>query len=195
MDHFVFRLQGITQDPQGPLVAAAWEFRVAEGLTSQQQLGAMNVTAWLYRDKFGKDEIYVRRNITINEIQVVFDKAATKQAEIGFHAEALAGQFFLAGISNMKVKEIFSDRIPCSNPTGGNNRAGCLQLLKNNFPGIPVYFMHNSYDTTAAGNVSAANALSVQYPKRTPYTFSNFKPVPETQASGRLPSKYYIYSL
>ena len=196
MDRILLRYPPEAQDSQSPLVAAAWAFRLADHLTNQQQLAAMNVAAWLYTNNASsKDEIYVRRNITKNEIVAEFGPAPTKPAEVGFHAEAVAGDFFRKGINRMKVRAIFSERVPCSNPTGGNWRAGCRQLLQHYFSEFPVYYMYNSYDTTEDGNAPVGKALSLGYSKRQPHTFPGVQVVPELLGGGRLQSLYRIYSL
>ena len=196
LDAFLNRTPG-APNPQGPMLAAAWDFRNRDGLTNQQQLAAMNVTAWLYTsNKTGRDEIYVIRNITKNEIIAALGPAQTPQAEVGFHAEALAGQFFLTNISKSKVKQIFSERFPCSNK-GGSNALGCKQMLQNYFSSIPVYYMYQIYDTTEDGNAPVAKALKDGYNKRQQYAFP--KPpqvVPDPKGPhGELQSHYMIYQL
>ena len=56
-------------------------------LTTPQALGAINVTAWLYRDRNGVEGIQVNPNVTIAELARAYGPAATPDAEVGLHSE------------------------------------------------------------------------------------------------------------
>jgi len=103
-------------------------------LTSEQALGAINVTAWLYRDRNGNEGIQVNPNITIAELARAFGPAATPDAEIGIHSEGVAAEWFRTR-PGLRVLQIFSERIPC--------RHMCSPLLRRYYPGVPWYYYYD----------------------------------------------------
>ncbi len=119
-------------DPRLP--AAALNFRKSQNLTSLRLLGAINITAWLYRDENGSEKIQINPNTTIAELLAQFGPAATPDAEVGIHSEAKAAEYFRLH-RRYQVLQIFSERIPCSKM--------CAPLLRNYFPNIPWYFYYD----------------------------------------------------
>jgi hypothetical protein len=121
-------------DPRLP--EAAYQFRVrnSPGLTIPKYLGAINVTAWLYRDKSGVEGIQVNPNTTIAELIRQFGPAETPDAEVGIHSEGRAGEWFRLR-PELQVLQIFSERIPC--------RAMCGPMLRAYFPGVPWYYYYD----------------------------------------------------
>lgn len=107
-------------------------------LTSSQYLGAINVTAWLYRDEQGVERIQVNPNTTIAELIRQFGPAETPDAEVGFHSEMHAAEWFRVR-PRLRVLQIFSERIPCPRM--------CAPMLRHYFPGVPwfYYFDGNSW--------------------------------------------------
>ncbi|MCP5113983.1 MAG: hypothetical protein GY953_24380, partial [bacterium] len=81
-------------------------------MTTRDALGAINVTAWLYRDRRGVEGIQVNPNITIAELARDFGPAPTRDAEIGFHSEGRAAEWFRVR-PDLQVLQIFTERIPC----------------------------------------------------------------------------------
>src|SRR5262249_18018876 len=79
-------------DMRLPEAALAFRTRQVPALTSLADLGAMNVTAWLYRDENGVESIQVNPNITIAELKRQFGPAETRDAEVGIHSEAQAAE-------------------------------------------------------------------------------------------------------
>ena len=116
------------------LPEAALSFRRRESLTSLSALGAINITAWLYRDEAGKQSIQVNPNITIAELTRQFGPADTPDAEVGIHSEAQAAEWFRTR-RGLQVLQIFSERIPCA--------LMCGPLLRNYFPGVPWYYYYD----------------------------------------------------
>ncbi|HLJ87242.1 MAG TPA: hypothetical protein VKZ53_10490 [Candidatus Angelobacter sp.] len=120
-------------DPR--LARAALRYRMnTPQLTTPQFLGAINVTAWLYRDERGVEDVQVNANTTIIKIIEQFGPAATPDAEVGIHSEMMAAEWFRSK-RGLKVLQIFSERIPCSKM--------CAPMLKHYFPGIPWYYYYN----------------------------------------------------
>jgi hypothetical protein len=68
-------------DPRLP--DAALRYRVRQSLTTRDVLGAINITAWLYRDKYGVEGIKVNPNVTIAELRRVFGPASTPTQRSG----------------------------------------------------------------------------------------------------------------
>jgi hypothetical protein len=104
-------------------------------LTTRDALGTINVTAWLYKNKGGVEGIQVNPNVTIAELTRAFGPAATPDAEVGFHSEGRAAEWF-RGRPDLRVVQIFSERIPC--------RQMCAPLLKNYYPGVPWYYYYDA---------------------------------------------------
>jgi len=122
-------------DPRLPY--AAFRYRVAGSpqLISRAGLGAINVTAWLYRDKSGAEGIQVNPNVTIAELIRRFGSAPTPDAEVGFHSECLAAEWFRVR-PGLQVLQIFSERVPC--------RQMCSPLLRQYYPGVPWYYYYDA---------------------------------------------------
>lgn len=117
-------------DPRLPIEALVYRRRFTPPLVSSEALGRINVTAWLYLDEAGFRRVKVNPNITLAEIRAEFGKAQTRDAEIGIHSEAIAGQFFKEN-PRFRVLEIFSERIPC--------RKMCAPMLRHYFKGVPWF--------------------------------------------------------
>ena len=77
-----------------PPPATALAYRRTNGLLSQTDLGALNITAWLYCDKQGIESVQVNPNVTIAQLRQLYGSAATPDAELGFHSEAMAAEWF-----------------------------------------------------------------------------------------------------
>ena len=121
-------------DPRLPEAALAFRKAHNPPLTTGQYLGAINVTAWLYRDKQGVERIQVNPNTTIKELLEQFGPAETPDAEVGIHSEGKAAEWFRIR-PDLRVLQIFSERIPC--PTM------CAPMLRHYFPGVPWYYYYN----------------------------------------------------
>lgn len=106
-------------------------------LTTREALGAINVTAWLYRDRQGIEGIQVNPNITIAELTREFGPAATPDADVGIHSEGRAAEWFRTR-RDLQVLQIFSERIPCFSM--------CAPMLRTYYPGVPWYYY---YDKTS----------------------------------------------
>lgn len=103
-------------------------------LTARDALGAINVTAWPYREKNGPVGIQVNPNVTIAEIRRLFGPAPTPDAETGLHSEGMAAEWFRTR-TNLQVLQIFTERVPCFT---------CAQLLRHYYPGVPWYYYYDS---------------------------------------------------
>ena len=114
-------------DPRLPY--AALRYRIATPpLTTREALGAINITAWLYKDKRGVEGIQVNPNVTIAELIRAFGPAATPDAEVGFHSEGRAAEWFRVR-PDLQVLQIFTERVPC--------RQMCAPMLQRYYPGVP----------------------------------------------------------
>ena len=102
-------------DPRLP--AAALAYQRSNNLLSQTDLGTLNVTAWLYCDKEGVEAVQVNPNVTISQLKRQFGSAATPDAELGFHSEAMAAEWFRTR-TQLKVLQIFTERIPVQKAVG-----------------------------------------------------------------------------
>jgi hypothetical protein len=122
-------------DPRLPEAALRYRQTNQPPLTARDALGAINVTAWLYRDQNGVEGIQVNPNVTIAELARVFGPAATPDAEVGFHSEGRAVEWFRTR-PQLKVLQIFTERIPCSGM--------CGPMLRHYYPGVPWYYYYNS---------------------------------------------------
>jgi Xanthomonas XOO_2897-like deaminase len=140
------------------LPEATLAFRRREALISLSDLGAMNITAWLYRDEKGVESIQVNPNITIVQLRHQFGPPETPDAEVGIHSEAQAAEWFRTRPS-LRVLQIFSERIPC--PTM------CAPMLRRYFPGVPWYYYYDrrSWIAGSRGGLvkTAAAALKSAY--------------------------------
>jgi hypothetical protein len=103
-------------DPRLP--AAALVFRQAHGLTQPAFLNALNVTARLYREPTGETEVQVNPNVPIRDPIKQFGPTATPDAEVGFHSEMLAAQWFRER-PTLRVLQFFTERVPV---------AGCVHM-------------------------------------------------------------------
>jgi hypothetical protein len=56
--------------------------------------------------------IQVNPNVTIAELERLFGPASTPDAEVGFHSEACAAEWFRLR-PDLHVLQIFSERVPC----------------------------------------------------------------------------------
>lgn len=135
-------------DPRLP--QAALDYRRREALTEPAFLGALNVTAWLYRTPAGETGVQVNPNVPIRDIVQQFGPASTPDAEIGFHSEFMAAEWFRQR-PELRVLQIFSERIPC--------RDRCAEFLRTYFAGVPWYYYYNrSSFRDARGRVAARPA-------------------------------------
>jgi hypothetical protein len=102
--------------------------------TTPEYLAAINVTAWLYQRKNGSVDIQVNPNTTIAELRKKFGRADTPDAEVGFHSEGKAAEWFRVQ-PELQVLQIFSERIPCRNM--------CGPMLEHYFPGVPWFYYYD----------------------------------------------------
>ena len=125
---------------------AALKFRADNRLLTPDDLLHLNITAWLYRDKQGVEGIQVNPNTTIAQLRAQFGPADTRDAEVGIHSEARAGEYFRTH-PDLTVLQIFTERIPCP--------AMCAPMLANYFAGIPVFYYYDrrSWSGKPAGEV------------------------------------------
>jgi len=121
-------------DPRLPQAALDFRRRNSPPLTTLKHLGAINVTAWLYRDRRGVEGIQINPNTTIAELLEQFGPAESPDAEVGIHSEAKAAEWFRVR-PEMRVLQIFSERIPCPKM--------CDPMLRHYFPGVPWYYYYD----------------------------------------------------
>ena len=121
-------------DARLPQAALQFRLRHSPPLTTARFLGGFNVTAWLYSDKSGAQNIQINLNTTIAELNRRFGPAQTPDAEVGFHSEMLAADWFRSK-RELKVLQIFSERIPCPKM--------CSPMLNTYFPGVPWYYYYD----------------------------------------------------
>ena len=119
-------------DPRLP--EAALEFRLRHGLTQPAFFNALNVTAWLYREPSGETKVQVNPNVPIRDLVQQFGPAATPDAEVGFHSEMLAAQWFLER-PTLRVLQLFTERAPC--------RGMCAPMLQRYFAHVPWYYYYD----------------------------------------------------
>lgn len=122
-------------DPRLPEAALRYRRTANPQLTTREALGAINVTAWLYRDRNGVEGIQVNPNTTIADLTRVFGPAATPDAEVGIHSEGRAAEWFRLR-QDLRVLQIFSERVPCAKM--------CAPLLRHYYPGVPWYYYYDS---------------------------------------------------
>jgi len=139
-------------DPRLPAAALDFRRRSVPPLTTANYLAAINVTAWLYRDKQGVEGIQVNPNTTIAELLKQFGPADTPDAEVGIHSEGKAAEWFRLR-PDLKVLQIFSERIPCPKM--------CAPLLTHYFRGVPwfYYYDRNSWRGSEGGLVKSAGEV------------------------------------
>ena len=139
-------------DPRLPQEALA--FRMSNGLATAQSLNAINVTAWLYRDKH--EGIQVNPNTTIAELREQFGPAETPDAEVGIHSEGRAAEYFRTH-GELQVLQIFTERFPC--------RFTCAPLLRQYFPDVPWYYYFDRYSWVQGGRLlkTAGQVLKSAY--------------------------------
>ncbi len=121
-------------DPRLPEAALEFRKRNSPPLTTLPNLGAINITAWLYRDKKGVEGIQINPNTTIAELLRQFGPAETPDAELGIHSEGKAAEWFRIR-PDMQVLQIFTERIPCFKT--------CAPLLRHYYPGVPWYYYYD----------------------------------------------------
>jgi hypothetical protein len=120
--------------PELRLPEATLNFRKmsAPPLTSLEELGRLNITAWLYRDRQGIEKIQVNPNTTIAELRRIYGPASTPDAETGFHSEGNAAEWFRTR-PDLRVVQIFTERAPCAN---------CAALLQKYFANVSTYYYY-----------------------------------------------------
>jgi hypothetical protein len=135
-----------------PEAALAFRMRNAPPLTTAKYLGAINITAWLYRDRQGVETIQVNPNTTIAELLRQFGPADTPDAEVGIHSEGKAAEWFRVR-PDLKVLQIFSERIPCAKM--------CAPMLNHYFRGVPwfYYYDRNSWKGPGGALVKTAGEV------------------------------------
>jgi len=121
-------------DARLPQLALQYRLDYPPPLTTDRLLNGFNVTVWLYQDKEGKKDTHVALNTTIEELRRKFGPAETPDAEVGFHSEMLAAQWF-RGKSQFRILQVFSERIPCPKM--------CGPMLRTYFPGVPWYYYYD----------------------------------------------------
>ena len=121
----------------------ALEKRLEFQLTTDWDLNGFNFTTWLFQDKSGIRDIHFEVNTTKRELQRIFGRAETPEAETGFHSEEKATQWFLEH-PGLQVLQIFSERMPC--------REKCRSTLRTHFSGVPWYYYYNKEDWKSSRN-------------------------------------------
>lgn len=139
-------------DPRLPLEALAFRRNHAPALTSLRDLGAINITAWLYGDKQGREKILVNPNTTIAELLRQFGPADTPDAEVGIHSEGKAAEWFRTR-PDLRVLQIFTERIPCP--------MMCAPLLRHYFSGVPWYYYYDRRSWSGPGGRLIRTAAEV----------------------------------
>ena len=139
-------------DMRLPDAALDFRMRNAPALTTAKYLGAINVTAWLYRDAQGVEKVQVNPNTTIAELLQQFGPADTPDAEVGIHSEGKAAEWFRVR-PDLQVLQIFSERIPCPKM--------CAPLLTHYFRGVPwfYYYDRNSWRGPGGALVKTAGEI------------------------------------
>lgn len=121
-------------DPLLPQTALQFRLQHSPPLTTDRFLSGFNVTVWLYRDDRGAKKVRVNLNTTIAELNRRFGPAETPDAEVGFHSEMLAADWFRIQ-RGLQVMQIFSERIPCPKM--------CAPMLRTYFDGVPWYYYYD----------------------------------------------------
>ncbi len=141
-------------DPRLPQEALTFRLRHSPNLITPDGLARVNVTAWLYRDKQGAERIQVNPNTTIAELVRRFGPADTPDAEVGFHSEGKAAEWFRTR-PELRVLQIFSERVPCANM--------CAPLLRHYFPGVPWYYYYDRSSWGGQASKAVAEILKTAY--------------------------------
>jgi hypothetical protein len=144
---------GTPCDARLPQAALQFRLRHSPPLTTARFLAGINVTAWLYRDKAGVQCIQVNPNTTIEELIRKFGPAETPNAEVGFHSELRAAEWFRVR-PHFQVLQIFSERIPCPEM--------CGPMLKTYYPGAPWYYYYDKRSWKGT-NSKAGEILKLAY--------------------------------
>ena len=134
------------------LPAAALAYRRTNGLLSQTDLGALNITAWLYSNKQSVEDVQVNPNVTIAHLKQLYGSAATPDAELGFHSEAMAAEWFRTR-PDLKVLQIFTERYPCSKT--------CAPLLRHYYPGRAWHYYYRPSSWTNDRGQFIARAAAI----------------------------------
>lgn len=121
-------------DPRLPAAALKFRRQNAPPLTNAKFLRCINVTVWLYQDKAGRTDVQVNPNTPIKELIQKFGPAETPDAEVGFHSEMHAGEWFRVR-PHLKVLQIFSERIPCAYM--------CGPFLRTYYRDVPWYYYYD----------------------------------------------------
>jgi hypothetical protein len=80
------------------------------------------------------EDIQVNPNVTIGELARVYGPASTPDAEVGFHSEMQAAEWFRVR-PELQVIQIFSERLPCFGM--------CAPMLRHYYPGVPWYYYYD----------------------------------------------------
>ena len=139
-------------DPRLPEAALRYRRTTIPPMTSSDALGAVNVTAWLYRDANGVEGIQVNPNVTIVELKRLFGPATTPDAEVGFHSEGRAAEWFRSR-PQLQVLQIFTERVPCPRM--------CAPLLRHYYPGVPWYYYYDSNSWRGTGGERLKRAADI----------------------------------
>jgi hypothetical protein len=137
-----------------PQAALAFRRQQSPPWITARHLGALNITAWLYRDQQGFEKILVNPNTTIAELVAQFGRAQTPDAEVGIHSEGRAAEWFRTQ-RGVQVLAIFTERIPCAQM--------CAPLLKHYYPNVPVYYYYDRRSWRGPGAMSAGEVLRSSY--------------------------------
>lgn len=105
-------------------------YRRKHRLLSLQSLGAFNLTAWAYETPEKSSGVYVAANTPLRELAREF---AIPDLLVGVHSEMHAAEWFRLR-QKLRVTSIFTERIPCFE---------CSSMLRNTYPGVPVYYYFN----------------------------------------------------
>jgi hypothetical protein len=101
-------------------------------LTDDRSLGAINVTAWLYRDEKGREHVQVNPNIPISELRKQNVNEETRTRNVGFHSEFMTAEWFRTKVG-FRVLQIFTERVPCSQ---------CADFLRTFYRGVPCWYYY-----------------------------------------------------
>jgi hypothetical protein len=96
--------------------------------------------------------VQVNPNVTISQLKQQHGPAATPDAEVGFHSEAVAAEWFRTR-RDLKVLQVFTERYPCAKT--------CAPLLKDYYPGISWYFYYRSSSWTNDRGQFIARAAAI----------------------------------
>lgn len=121
-------------------------------LTSLRDLGAFNITAWLYIDEKGARQTIVNPNLTIQELKAQFPPTDEYDAEVGIHSEGRAAEYFRTR-PKLRVLQIFTERIPC--------KTACEPLLRHYFPNVPWFYYYDRKQWRGPGGGLVRTAAQV----------------------------------